>query len=147
MHLPSLSPSASTVGSAPRALRALLVVAAVTGCDPGTGPGGDGGPPTPGTMTYRLDSPNGAEGALLVRLPAAAVVSVTEDEDIFTDVVSRTVDDVVYVAVLHRFGSEELGFELEIADTGDPPPVTLMQVVGPDSRQRQLTGYTLGVIP
>jgi len=146
MRFPTASPSASVL-RASHALPALLIVAFLGGCDPGIGPGLDRDPPTPGVITYRLLSPNGIEGALLVRMPATDVVSVVENDDIWTDVVSRTADDVVYVAVLHRFGAEELRFELEVADAADPPSVTLLQVVGPDSRRRSLAGYALEVVP
>lgn len=83
---------------------------------------------------------------MLLGLPAAEVVTVPEGEGL-TEVVSRTVGDVLYVAVVHRFGVEGLSLELEVGDVDRPPDPTLLEVAGPDDRLRALGGYTLEIVP
>lgn len=129
-----------------RATVAVLVLIALAQCTSGTEPGGDPPHGVPGRVTYRLVSPHGAEGAMLLGLPAAEVVTVPEGEGL-TEVVSRTVGDVLYVAVVHRFGVEGLSLELEVGDVDRPPDPTLLEVAGPDDRLRALGGYTLEIVP
>ena len=126
-----------------RALGFLLVLAALARCTTGTEPG-DPPPSGPGAVTYRLVSPNGVEGAFLFSLPADQVVSVPEG-DFLTEVITRTVADALYVAVVHRFGDEGLSLEVEVTDVDDPPEPTLLEVAGPDDRPRTLGGYAVEV--
>lgn len=118
----------------------VLALAALAQCSTGTEPG------LPGTVTYRLVSPNGAEGAFLARAPAAEVTGVPEGDGA-TVVLFTTVAGEVHVAVVHRFGAEDLTFELEVADASDPPVPTLVEVAGPDDRLRDLAGYSLEIVP
>lgn len=135
-------PSTVAARMAARVVLVLLAVVALARCTNGTEPPIG----TPGTVTYRLVSPNGAEGALLVRAPAAAITGVPA-ADGPTEVLSTTVGDERYVAVVHRFGAEGLTFELDVADVADPPELTIVQVAGPDDRLRDITGYALEIVP
>lgn len=125
-----------------RAVLLVLLAVALTQCDSGTGP------PTgsPGTVTYRLVSPNGAEGALLASVPAAEVGGVGGGAGL-TQVITSSSDGTTHVAVIHRFGAEGLSFELEVGDTSAPPVATLVEVVGPDNVRRSLSGYSLEIVP
>lgn len=130
-----------------RKLGALVFLAvALAQCTSGTEPGGDPPPGAPGIVTYRLVSPNVMEGALLVSTPAAAVLA-APGGDALTEVITQRVGDVIYVAVVHRFGIDGLTFDLEVADVDSPPELTLVEVVGPDDRPRSLAGYALEVVP
>jgi hypothetical protein len=136
----------STLGARSRKLGVLVyLTAALTQCTSGTEPGGD---PTglPGVVTYRLFSPNGTEGALLVSGPADEVFGVLPGEGL-TEVIAGEIGDVVYVAVVHRFGTQSLTFDADVVDTDAPPEFTLMEVVGPDDVARALAGYALEVVP
>jgi hypothetical protein len=139
--------AAPTVWGRSQRLSALVLLAvALAQCTSGTEPRGDPPPGTPGTVTYRLVSPNGVEGALLVTGPATAVLA-APGGDALTEVITQQVGDVIYVAVVHRFGIEGLTFDLEVADVGAPPELTLVEVVGPDDQPRALAAYTLEVVP
>lgn len=136
----------SILGARSRKLGVLVfLTAALTQCTSGTEPGGDP-PGLPGVVTYRLLSPNDTEGALLVSGPADEVLGVLPGET-QTEVIAREVDDVVYVAVIHRFGTQSLTFDAEVVDTDAPPELTLIEVVGPDNVARDLAGYSLEVVP
>ena len=136
----------STPGARSRKLGILaFLTAALTQCTSGTEPGGDP-PGLPGVVTYRLLSPNGTEGALLLNGPADEVLAVPPGESL-TEVIAREAGGVVYVAVVHRLGTQSLTFDLEVVDTDAPPELTLMEVVGPDDAARALAGYSLEVVP
>jgi hypothetical protein len=138
---------ATTVWGRSRKLSALVFLAvALAQCTSGTEPGGDPPPGTPGTVTYRLVSPNVVEGALLVSAPAAAVLA-APGGGALTEVITQRVGDVIYIAVVHRFGIDGLTFDLEVADVDSPPELTLVEVVGPDDHPRALAGYALEVLP
>lgn len=124
------------------ALLLALLMLSLAGCDSGTEPPAG----SPGTVTYRLASPNGAEGGLLVSVSASEVGGVGGG-DALTQVISSSSGGTMYVAVIHRFGTETLGFELAVDDRNAPPSVTLVEVVGPDDRQRSLSGYSLEIVP
>lgn len=128
-----------------RRLRAVLLVflvAALTGCESNTDPPVG----SPGTVTYRLVSPNGAEGALLAAVATADVVGVGEG-DVLRQVLARSLEGTTYVAVIHRFGTEGLGFALDVSNTSAPLEATLVEVVGPNNARRSLSGYSLEIVP
>jgi hypothetical protein len=140
---PSLdSTLVSTARGRLRAVLLVLLALALTQCDSGTGP------PTgaAGTVTYRLVSPNGAEGALLASIPAADIGSVGGGSTL-TQVITRSSNGMTHVAVIHRFGGEGLSFELNVGNTSAPPAPTLVEVVGPNNVQRSLSGYSLEIVP
>lgn len=120
---------------------ALLLVVVLTQCESGTQPPSG----EPGALTIRLVSPEGAEGGFLVALPSADVTGVEEGDGI-RRVIAREHDGTTYVAVTHRFGIEDLSFELYVTDTSAPPEPTLMQVVDRDDVRRVLDGYALEVV-
>lgn len=126
-------------------LRAALVVGlalVLVQCESGTQPP----PGAAGVVTYRLVSPNGAEGGLLASIPGGDVIEVGPGSGL-TEVIARSVDGTVYVAVVHRFGTEELTFDLHVVNTSAPPAPTLVEVVSPGNGQRSLAGYTLEIVP
>ncbi len=125
-----------------RAVLFVLLTVALTQCDPGTGPQAG----VPGTVTYRLVSPNGAEGGFLASFPSAEVRG-TGGSDARTEVISRSSGGLLHVAVVDRFGAEDLTFEVEAANASAPPQATLIEVVGPDNVQRSLSGYALVIVP
>jgi hypothetical protein len=137
-----LAAVASTARGRFRAVLLVLLAVALTQCDSGTAP------PTgsPGTVTYRLASPNGAEGALLASVPTADIGGVGGG-DALEQVITRSSDGTTHVAVIHRFGAEGLSFELNVANTSALPEVTLVEVVGPNNVQRSLSGYSLEIVP
>lgn len=131
----------STTRGRLQAVLLVLLAFALTQCDSGTGP------PTgsPGTVTYRLTSPNGVEGALLASIPTAEVAGVGGG-DALTQVITTSSDGTTHVAVINRFGAEGLSVELEVGNTGAPPEATLVEVVGPNNVQRTLSGYSLEIV-
>lgn len=125
---------------APALLGLGMLMLALTQCTSGTEPDH-----LPGSLTYRLLSPNGSEGAVLFSAPASEVVGVPEG-DAFTEVITHQAGGLLYVAVVHRVGADPLTFELDVANTAAPPDLTLLEVAGPDDRARSLGGYAIEVL-
>lgn len=122
---------------------ALVLVLVSGGCDSATEPRDE--PPVSGLVTYHLESPNDVEGGLLFSVPAAQVLGIQEDDVLLKSVFHQS-GGLLYVAVVHYFGTEDLRFQLEVADRDAPPELELLSVVGPDNRQRSLSGYALGPV-
>ena len=116
--------------------RFVLAVAALAfaslSCD-STEPGGG-----PGTVTAVLVSPNGAEGA--------AVLDVTGTVESFTPVdgvsMYTTPSSGGTRVVLVRLTPGELSVNLRVANTSEPPPVSVVEVADGDNKLRSpVSGY------
>ena len=103
---------------------------------------GDEGPASgPGTLTVQVVSPNGAEGAALVRLIGPGLGQVAPDAGrVFSDIHGDTLN----VVVVNEAGGD-LRFGLAVADTTRPPQGVLVDVSGPDDAVRPLAGYAVEV--
>jgi len=129
-----------SAGRTERALRAAGVVAClvslglVAGC-------GDDPVPGPGVLTATVESPNGAEGAALLKLVGDRILKISSVEG---RVFSEYHGDTVIVVVVNEAGGE-LSFGVEVTDTTRRPVATLLEVSGPDDRIRGLTGYSVDV--
>ena len=121
-----------------RALLFLAVLLGASGC-------GDVAPVSaPGTLTARVESPNGAEGAALIRLIGGGVAFVEPlTGDLHTSVVGDTTKVLV---VLDTPG--DVAFRLNVADTTRPPVATLIQVAdGQNELRAGLLGYSVRFTP
>lgn len=122
-----------------RALLFLAVLLGASGC-------GDVGPVSaPGTLTTAtVESPNGAEGAALIRLIGAGVAFVKPlTGDLHTSVAGDTTKVLV---VLDTPG--DIAFRLNVADTTRPPLATLLQVAdGHNEVRAGLLGYSVRFTP
>lgn len=116
---------------------ALVAVLGTAGC-------GDRGPASaPGPLTVTVISPNGAEGAALLKLVGRGMGAIAPSEG---RVFSETRGDTAYVVVVNVAGGG-LRFTVEVADTTRRPTGTLVEVSAPDDRIRALAGYRLEVRP
>jgi hypothetical protein len=115
-------------------LMSLLLTACGGSDGPVELPGG------PGTVTATLESPNGAEGGVLIHLIGNGASSVTAPVgDLFTSVSGDTVK-----VLLLRQEPGELAFSFSLPDTTRPPSVRLQQVAGGDNQLRvSLADYTV----
>lgn len=121
------------------ALTLLVAFALVPGCS------GDDGPtePSPSEGAYRIDvvSPNGPEGAALLEVAGDLVAGV---EGLGSQAYVRPVEGGARVLVLVSTPGE-LVFRLELEDAAARPDVELLQVVSPENRPRDLSGYSVEV--
>ena len=103
---------------------------------------GDQGPASgPEMLTVQVVSPNGAEGAALVRLIGPGLGDVTPDAGrAFSDLRGDTLN----VVVVNEAGGD-LRFRVALADTTRPPQGVLLEVSGPDDAVRALAGYAVEV--
>jgi len=122
---------------------AFLVALTITGCGTGTEPGMEPGPP--GSVTYRLVSPNDLEGGVLFSVPASQVTGIAQAFGI--TVVLQESSDALHVAAISRFATDDLRFTLDVAHRDTPPTLQIESVVGPDNRLRSSAGYALVVVP
>ncbi len=114
----------------------LLVVVLISGTGCG---GGDVGPVSgPGTFIATLESPNGAEGALWIRLIGGGVSSVQPlTGELFTSTSGDTTKVLVMLAT-----PGDVAFRVQVADTTQPPIAVVLQVADRDNRLRgSLRGY------
>ena len=121
-----------------RALRVVAVLAAapLTAC-------GDAGPVSgPGRLTATVVSPNGAEGAAMIKVIGSGVVDILPLEG---RVFSERHGDTLNVVVVNPEGGA-LRFTVSVADTTTPPQAVLLEVAGPDDRVRPLAGYSVQVV-
>ena len=121
-----------------RALLFLAVLLGASGC-------GDVAPVSaPGTLTATVESPNGAEGAALIRLVGAGVAFVEPlTGDLHTSVVGDTTKVLV---VLDTLG--DIAFRLNVADTTLTPVATLLQVAdGQNELRAGLLEYSVRFTP
>ena len=118
-----------------RRVAPALLLALVAGCD--------GGPPSgAGTVTVELTSPEGGEGAALVRLVGPGLRTVTSLEG---EAHAAARGDTLDVFVL-RADAGPLRFGLQLQDTTARPRGEVIQVAGPDNRLRpSLAGYGVEV--
>ena len=116
---------------------ALLLLAGLLG----TSGCGDAAPVSaPGTLTAIVESPNGAEGAALIRLIGEGVASV---EPLTGDLYSSVLGDTTRVVVLLDTPGD-IAFRLNVADTTRLPVVTLLQVAdGQNELRAGLSGYSV----
>ena len=118
----------------------LVLALGLAACDATDPP-----PPMAGTVQYRLVSPAGPEGAMLLEGPAAEIGALSTN-DIRIDVLSHADGGVLHIAVVHRAGGE-LTFFADVEDIQAPPELTLKQVVHPGNEPRaDLGGYALEVV-
>jgi len=114
---------------------AFLASTWLTGC-------GDRGPASgPGVLTATVQSPNGAEGAALLKLVGDGMGQLAPLEG---RVFSEVHGDTVLVVVVNDAGGA-LRFTIDVADTTRPPAGVLIEVSGPDDRLRGLGGYRLDI--
>ncbi|MGD2047516.1 MAG: hypothetical protein PVH96_14970 [Gemmatimonadota bacterium] len=98
-----------------------------------------GAPPHPGSLTATVQSPNGDEGAAVVRLLGDGVLGVHGAGA--TEAYSATSADGARVVLISMPGGA-LTFDVEVVDTGRPPSVLFQQVAGPDDELRDdISGY------
>lgn len=116
---------------------ALLLLAAACG---------DAGPESgPGTLTARILSPNGAEGAAVVEVSGPGIGEIGAREG---RLFSERRGDTVRVVLVREGEAGELSFTLSVADTTQPLAGTVLEVAGPDDALRSgLSSYTLEIHP
>lgn len=97
--------------------------------------------PGPGVLTVTVESPNGVEGAALLKLVGSDILKITAT-------VGRAFaeyhGDTVMVVVVDEAGGK-LHFGVEVADTTRKPVATLLDVSGPDDQLRSLRGYSVDI--
>ncbi len=121
-----------------RTLQFLVILLGASGC-------GDGAPVSvPGILTATVESPNGAEGAALIRLIGGGVAFVEPlTGALHTSVLGDTTKVLV---VLDTPG--DIAFRLNVADTTRPPVATLIQVAdGQNELRAGLIGYSVRFTP
>lgn len=92
-------------------------------------------------MTATVVSPNGVEGAAVVVLLGDGVGAITAAGG--TEVHSFAGSGETRVVLINQTGGE-LGFQVAVADTTQPPSFVLQEVAGPDDELRpSLSGYDL----
>lgn len=117
------------------AVLALGATVAALGC------GDDSAAPevTPGELTLRLNSPNGAEGALLVEIDGPVSVSNQAVGGLYT---VQDGDITRVLVVMDEAG--EIQFRITVPDVQLAPEYRIIEVSGPDDSLRAvLDGYTL----
>jgi len=120
-----------------RAVLLVWAMAAIWGC-------ADAAPVSaPGTLVATLESPNGAEGAALMRL----IGGVTGVEPLTGDVHSSAAGDTTRVLVLLDTPGE-IAFRVSVADTTRLPWAILVQVADGENEVRTgLGGYSVRFTP
>lgn len=133
--------SVRAVPPSPRRLVALLALTLALALTTAAC-GDDGGPSGPGELSAVVVSPNGPEGAAVVRVSGKAVVGAQAFEG-EGQVFSAQPDSLTTGVVVVRNAPGTLRFRLQVRDRGAPPPAAiLLQVSDPDNRLRpSLAGY------
>ena len=117
----------------------LVLAVSLTSCGDDAEPVGDGVQ----TLTATLQSPQGAEGAVLVSL-TNLVGSVTPVQG---SVVSQRDGAATRILVVAE-PAGPLSFAVQVIATNNPPEYEILQVAGPDDALRtDLSGYTLEFTP
>ena len=92
----------------------------------------------PGTVTAVLVSPNGPEGAAVLDV-SGAVESFTGTKDVSVHTTPASGGTRVIIV---RLNPGELSVNMKVANTDEPPPVTVVEVADGDNRLRtSTTGY------
>ena len=109
----------------------------------GCGDGASAPPVTPGDLTVVLESPNGAEGAVLVEIDGFVSASAPAAGELYT------VEDGEMTRVLVILDEAgEIRFQITVPDVREDPEYRIIEVSGPDDSVRQLLdGYTLEFTP
>jgi hypothetical protein len=104
---------------------------------------GDAGPiAAPGDLTATVVSPNGTEGAAMIKVIGAGVLDILAlDGRVF----SERRGDTTNVVVVNPEGGA-LRFTISVADTTAPPEAVLVEVAGPDDAIRPLAGYSVEMV-
>jgi len=103
----------------------------------------DQGPDSgPGPLIATLQSPNGVEGAAVVRLVGEGLGEVSP---LSGRVFSQLDGDTLTVVVVNLAGGD-LAFSVSVADTARKPVATVVEVAGTDDALRgSLAGYELDI--
>lgn len=122
------------------AAHALVFALALGACDDGP----SAPPSVPGTLTVRLISPNGAEGAAILEVDAEAVDHVTAVE---AEAYAVNIGDRMRIVLIRPTGGE-IRARLAVTDTAAELDARVLEVADSANAKRpSLDGYEVEVSP